>query len=208
MAANLVIFWTVPVELAHLRPRYILPLMMAFAVHLGVVVAWVWARSRIWATLGMASILALNVFGTVPRLLAGRGISDYYDRLIRSLDEKGIRTGYADFSVAAPVTMFTGERIVLSPRLGPTPNFESRIHARIVDRAGPDSLILRGRESPESLARRLRALGVTYRLDTELVPVFYDFSRRLRFQEVAGFRQGAEPNRKRRRAGRRRRPAE
>jgi hypothetical protein len=193
MVMGLLAFWAVPAELLHLRPRYILPVTAAFAVLFGSVVARIWARSRAAAGLGMALVLALNVSGTAPRLRAGKGISDYYHGLVRSLEQKGIRTGYSDFSVSAPVTMFTAERIVLSSRLGPTPNYESRVHAEIVARAGPDALILPSREDPADMAALLHDLGIDFQLDTDPVPVFYGFSRRVRFEEIQGFRDTHPP---------------
>jgi len=189
MVASLAAFWLVPAELAHIRPRYLLPVMAATAIHLGVVAAWAWRRSRALSVLGMGLLLALNVFGTVPRLVAGKGLSEYYHRLVRSLEQKGIRTGYADFPMAAAITMFTAERIVISSRLGPTPNYESTIHARMVDQEGPNAFILHPRDDVEGLAARLTEIGVSYRLEREPVPVFYALSRRVRFSEVAGFRR-------------------
>jgi hypothetical protein len=190
MLSCLGIFWAVPGELIHLRPRYILPVAAATAVHLGVVVAWLARRSRVGAAACLLVLLALNASGMLPRLAAARGIEEWYTGLVRSLESKGIRTGFADFAVAGAVTMFTEEQIVISPRLGPTPHYESRLHAGIVDARAADAYILQEGEDPSGLADRLERLGVDYRLDTQPVPVFYGFSRPVTFDEISGFRDG------------------
>src|SRR5262249_54962744 len=118
--ACLGLFWSVAAGHVYSRPRYLLPLVAAAAVHLGVAVARLVARSRLLgaaAAVFLAALLAINVAGTLPRLRASADLAGYYRGLVRALEDKGIRTGYADFSLAAPVTMFTAERIVLSPAL-------------------------------------------------------------------------------------------
>src|SRR6185436_20350933 len=64
----LALFWAVASGSVYRRPRYLLPVVAAGAVHAGVVWAWLWARSRAAAIGGLAVILAMNVAGTVPRL--------------------------------------------------------------------------------------------------------------------------------------------
>lgn len=180
------LFWAVASGRVYWRPRYLLPVVAATAVHLGVTAAWLWARARPAAALAMGALLALNVAGTLPRLQQSRGIAEYYERIVRSLRDKGIRTGYADFSLSAPVTMFTAEGIVLSSRLGPTPAYESEPHTRRVERDGPDAYVLRPEDDVEGFAATLRARGVSFQYDPEPVPVFHGFSRRVPLEEVAG----------------------
>jgi hypothetical protein len=187
LLATLVLFWSVASGKVYLRPRYLLPLTAATAVHLGVVVAWIWARSRPTAALLVAALLALNAAGTIPRFGEGRAVADDWHRVVAALDEKRIRTGYADFSIAAPVTMFTSERIVLSPALGPTPAYESESHARRVREQGPDAYVLRPGDDAAAFAAFLRTLGLTFRMELDPVPVFYGFSRPVAVGEVAGF---------------------
>ena len=186
--AALLLQWLQPAAGAYSRPRYLLPVLAGAAVMLGVVLARAAARSRTLAGVALALLLALNVTGSLPRLRQSPEIEAHFRHLVRAVEEKGIRTGYADFTISAPVTMFTGERIVLSPRLGPTPAHESDRHALRVDGDGPDAYILRGDEDPERFAAVLRSLGVSYRLDTDPVPIFYGFSRRVRLEEVIDFR--------------------
>jgi hypothetical protein len=193
MAACLGLFWAVASGRVYWRPRYLLPVVAATAVHLGVVVAWVAARSRAAAAVAVVILLAVNTAGTLPRLRASAAVAEPYRRLVRSLEAKGIRTGYADFSLAAPVTMFTAERIVLSPALGPTDAYVSPHHAARLAERGPDAYVLLAEDDPERFAAVLRALGISFRLDPEPFPVFHAFSRPPRLEEVAGFRGGDAP---------------
>jgi drug/metabolite transporter superfamily protein YnfA len=180
------LFWAVASGRVYWRPRYLLPVLAATAVHLGVSLAWLWARARPAAALALLGLLALNVAGTLPRLRGGRAIAEHYERIVRSLREKGIRTGYADFSLSAPVTMFTAEEIVLSSRLGPTPAYESDRHAQRVARDGPDAYVLRPEDDTAAFGAALGRLGVSFTLDSEPVPVFHALSRRVPVEDVIG----------------------
>jgi hypothetical protein len=201
MLAALGLWWATTSGKVYWRPRYLLPVVAATGVHLGVVLGRLWGRSRAASALLLGGLLVLNVAGlafppgdgTTPRLFAGGEIAEPYARLVRSLEAKGVRTGYSDFSLSAPVTMFTGERIILSSRLGPTPAYESDLHARAVAERGPDAYVLRADDDPRAFAAVLEALGVTYSVDLEPFPVFYGLSRRVPVEEVAGFREGPPP---------------
>jgi hypothetical protein len=188
MVFSLALFWAVASGSVYRRPRYLLPVVAASAIHAGVLTAWAWARSRAAAVIGLGAVLALHVAGTVPRMAASGDIARHHEAIVRSLERKGIRTGYSDFSIAAPVTMFTSERIVLSPALGPTPAYESEAQARRVAEDGPDAYVLPPEDDPERFAAVLRGLGVGFQVETKPVSVFYAFSRRVRLDEVAGFR--------------------
>jgi len=188
LACCLAGFWAVASGRIYWRPRYLLPVTAATAVHLGIVLGWLSSRTRIGGALVLAAVLAVNVAGTWARLFSGAEVAEPYERLVRSLEAKQIRTGYADFSISAPVTMFTSERIVFSSRLGPTPSYESDRHTRRVAQEGPDAYVLRADDDPERFAAVLRSLGVAYKLDVDPFPIFYGFSRRVRLDEVAGFR--------------------
>jgi hypothetical protein len=196
LACCLAQWWAVAAGRIYWRPRYLLPVTAATAMHVGVVTAWLGGRARIAAALLLGAVLAVNVAGTWPRLRSGAEVAAPYAQLVRSLDAKRIHTGYADFSISAPVTMFTSERIVFSSRLGPTASYESERHAQKVAREGPDAYVLRADDDPERFAAVLRALGVSYKVDVDPFPIFYDFSRRVRLEEVAGFRgeEEAEPS--------------
>ena len=184
-------FWAVASGAVYLRPRYLLPVMAATAIQLGVGVAAVARRSRPAAAALLGAILAANVAGMADRLGQGAATAEYYGQVVRALERKGVRTGYADFSLSAPITMITRERILLSSRLGPTPAYEAEAVTARVAAEGPDAYVLRPDDDPEAFASVLRSLGVTYRMDVDPVPVFHSFSRRVRVEEVAGFR-GAE----------------
>jgi len=188
LAACLALVWATAAGAVYARPRYLLPVMAATAVQIGVVWSHLWSRSRAAAAIVLSALLALNVTGMWSRLLDGGPTSDYYRSVLRSLENKGVRTGYADFSLAAPLTMFTRERILLSSRLGPTPAYEPEEMTARVAREGPDAYVLRPDDDPDRFAAVLKGLGVGYRVDLDPVPVFYDFSRRVRVEEVHGFR--------------------
>jgi hypothetical protein len=192
LACCLVQFWAVASGRIYWRPRYLLPVTAGTALHLGVVLAWLWSRARALSVLVLAVLLAVNVSGAWSRLRSGAEVAAPYEQLVRALDARQIRTGYADFSISAPVTMFSGERIVFSSRLGPTPSYESDRHTQKVVREGPDAYVLRPDDDPEQFAAVLRSLGVSYKLDIDPVPIFYGFSRRVRLEEVAGFRGDKE----------------
>ncbi len=184
LLTSLALFWSVAAGRVHWRPRYLLPVLAASAVHGAVIVAWLAHRSRVLAAAVLAPLLALNAAGFLPRIREARQAQQGYRELVRTLDGKGIRTGYADFSISAPVTMFTGERILLSPRLGPTPAYCSPSQEARVAARGPDAFVLRARDDADGFGAALRALGVGYRLETEPVPVFYALTRRVSIEEV------------------------
>ena len=186
MACCLALFWATASGRVYWRPRYLLPVLAATSVHLGVSLGWCWRRARPVALGASAALLGLHLAGTVPRLRDGAAIAAHYAEVVRALREKGIRTGYADFSLSAPVTMFTGEEIVLSSRLGPTPAYESDRHRARVEAAGPDAYVLRPEDDAAAFAQTLRGLGVSFRFDPEPVPVFHAFSRRVPLSEVFG----------------------
>ena len=178
--------WSVAAGKVYARPRYLLPVMAAAAVHFGVVAAWLWKRSPALGGVAVAAVLAFNVAGTLPRLQESAAIAEWHRRLVQAVEERGIRTGYADFSIAAPVTMFTSERVLLSSALGPTPAYESEAHESRVAREGPDAYILRPQDDPAPLAAWLTANGVGFRLDREPVPIVFGLTRRVPVEEVRG----------------------
>jgi hypothetical protein len=154
-------------------------------------VAWLWARARLAAALLAAVALGFHTVGMLPRLLEGAAIERWYRGLVRAVEATGIRTGYADFSIAAPVTMFTRERVLLSSALGPTPAYESEAHAARVAREGPDGFVLRPQDDPAPLAAWLASNGVGFQLVREPVPIFHGLTRRVAVEEVRGLVGGA-----------------
>jgi hypothetical protein len=191
MLACVGLAWAVAAGKVYSRPRYLLPVMGAAAVMLGVAFAWLWKRSRPVAAIALAAVLAFNAAGMLPRLSGSAAVAAWYRGLVRAVESKGIRTGYADFSIAAPVTMFTRERVLLSSALGPTPAYESEAHASRVAREGPDAYVLRSQDDPGPLAAWLTANGVGFRLEREPVPIFHGLTRRVAVEEVRGVVGGA-----------------
>jgi hypothetical protein len=188
LATNLALFWATASGSINKRPRYLLPALAALAVMLGVVTAWGWARARALTVLGFLGALTLAVTGTMPRLRESASIEAFWRGAVRSLEEKGIRTGYSDFSVSAPITMFTGERITLSARLGPTPAYHSDRQDERVLREGPDAYVLPRGDDPGAFAAAIEALGVRCAQAPLPFPTFWSCSRRVRLEEVIGFR--------------------
>jgi hypothetical protein len=195
IAANLALFWSVAAGMVYRRPRYLLPLLAASAVQLGVVAAWMWARR--WGRMALVpaflAVLAFDAAGTAPRMADARLIANEYRRLVAALEQLDIRTAYSDFSISAPVTMFTRERILVSPRLGPTPAYESDSLAARVDRVGADAYILPPGDDPEAFAAELRRHGILFRRVGEPLAIFYDLHPKIRAEEVRGFRGDAAP---------------
>ncbi len=68
MAACLTLFWSVAAGNVYKRPRYLLPVLAASAIHLGVLASWGWARPRLrpGVVAAMGSLLAFAVAGTAP----------------------------------------------------------------------------------------------------------------------------------------------
>jgi hypothetical protein len=201
MAASLALFWSVAAGSVYRRPRYLFPVLAASAVHLGVVLGGALGRRRLRvpAALLLAALLAFNVAGTAPRAADAKIIAADYERLLAALEALHVRTAYSDFSISAPVTMFTRERILVSPRLGPTPAYESDSLATRVDRAGPDAYILPPGDDPDLFAAELRRHGVSFERVLEPLPIFYALHPRIRAEEVRGFRgeapaRGAAPD--------------
>ncbi len=192
LACTLAFFWAVASGHVYSRPRYLLPVMAASSVHLGVLSAWAWRRSRTLTAVGLAALVAFGAAATVPRLRQCAAVEEHYRLVVRSLEEKGIRTGYADFSLSAPVTMFTAETILLSPRLGPTPAYESEVQEQRVIREGPDAFVLRPGDDAQAFGAALTRLGVSFRFQAKPVPVFFQLSKRVAVEEVRGFRGEAE----------------
>jgi hypothetical protein len=189
-ASTLLLFWATASGAIQKRPRYLLPALAAWALMLGATLAWAWARSRLAAAALLLAVLALNVSGSLPRLRESAGIQAFWQDAVHSLEEKGIRTGYSDFSVAAPVTMFTVERITLSARLGPTPAYYSERQEEHVADVGPDAYVLPRGDDPGAFAAALHGIGVTCRYEADPFPTFWDCSRRVRLEEVIDFRGG------------------
>jgi len=192
LAATLALFWATASGSINKRPRYLLPALAALAVMLGVVAAWGWARARVATAMGFAAVILLSVSGTVPRLQDSASIEAFWRSVVHSLEEKAIRTGYSDFSVSAPVTMFTAERVTLSARLGPTPAYHSDLQDERVAREGPDAYVLPRGDQPSAFAATLGTLGVTCRYEPLPLPTFWACSRPVLLAEVIGFRGETE----------------
>jgi len=190
-AVNLALFFATTSGGFDRRPRYLLPYLAASAIMLGAVAAWGFARARLATAAAVLAILALNVTGSLPRLRDSAAVEEYWRQAVRSLEEKGIRTGYSDVTVAGAITMFTAERITLSALLGPTPAYNSDRQDERVAREGPDAYVLAPGDDTEAFRAALARLGVTCRYEPQPFPTFWNCSRRVRLEEVDGFRGAA-----------------
>ena len=102
-------------------------------------------------------------------------------------------TGHSDFTLSAPLTMFTRERILLSSRPWTDPRLRVG-SARARGARGPRRVVLRPDDDPEPSPRRSEASARRTR-STRIRFVFHRLSRRVRVEEVHGFR-GEGPRRK------------
>jgi hypothetical protein len=185
---NLALFFATTGGSVNRRPRYLLPFLAATAIMLGAAAAWGFARARLATLAAVLGILTLNVSGSLPRLRESAAIEEGWRQAVRSLEEKEIRTGYSDVTVAGAISMFTAERITLSARLGPTPAYNSGRQDERVAREGPDAYVLAPGDDAEAFRAALARLGVTCRYDPQPFPTFWQCSRRVRLEEVDGFR--------------------
>ena len=151
--------------------------------------AWVWARSRPRRSRPWALVLALNVAGTLPRLADSAGHRRPSTRpSCASLEREGhphrLR-GLLDRRAGDHVHR-RADRALAAP--GPHAGLRVRAQARRVAEDGPDAFVLLPEDDPERFAAALRGLGRVVPAGNEPVTVFYGLSRRVRLEEVAGFR--------------------
>ena len=79
LIACLALVWATASGAVYGRPRYLLPIMAATAIHLGVLWSAAWSRARLAAAAALALVLALNVTGMWSRLNDG-GQNTYHER--------------------------------------------------------------------------------------------------------------------------------
>jgi hypothetical protein len=180
-------FWAVPSQRLHWRPRYLLPLVVCTALFAGVSLARLWARSRPAAALVAVALLANHAVGTLPRLGAADKVAAQYAAIVAFVEGAGVRAGYADFSLSAPVTMLTRERVLLSPELGPTPYYVSPRHADGVRKRGAAAFVLRPQEDADAFDAGLRGLGVSFTRHDGPVTVFTNLSQPVPVEEARGY---------------------
>lgn len=188
----LAVVWLVAGEGQYTRSRYFLPLLGAFAIMFGTGIARVFSISRSLGATVAVLALGWNVASNIPRLREGLKADRELRALAESIEERGLKAGYSDFSIAGPLSMVTNERVTVVGLLGPMNGEHLRRQIELVARQGPDFFLTR-LEEEALLARRLRHLGVTFETYGTTVRIFYKLSRRVSIDEVAGFREGLNP---------------
>jgi len=177
------------------RPRYLLPLYTSIAVAGGAALADLVRRSRLAALSIGAAVVAVNAAGLVPWLRA-RAAADARDRaFVQGLAERGVRTGYSGFWVAAKYTFLAEGRFVLSGELGPDVSWVHVRHSRDVREAGPDAYVLWRDDLADALEARLGALGCRFER-TEVAGhwLFHSLSKRVTLEDVSGYDTELEPH--------------
>jgi hypothetical membrane protein len=176
------------------RPRYLLPLYTSIAVAGGAALRDLSRRSRLAALSIGAAVLAVNAAGLVPWLRA-RADADARDRaFVRGLVERGVRTGYSGFWIAAKYTFLAEGEFVLSGELGPDVSWVHAGHARLVQEAGPDAYVAWRDDLADALEARLHALGCRFeRSEVGGRWLFHSLSRRVTLEDVSGYDSELDP---------------
>jgi hypothetical protein len=170
------------------RPRYLIPIYTSCAVALGWGVAGLWRRSRVLGGAAVLIVLGANAAG-LHDWLRGRSPAQERDRaILRTLEDLGIRTGYAGFWVAPLQTFLSEGRVVLSGELGPTVSWVHAGHAAVVREAGPDAYIVDSGPLADALEARFAVLKCPVRrTDVGGLAIFHGLCRRVPLEEVEGY---------------------
>ncbi|MBK5257161.1 MAG: hypothetical protein JJE39_14115 [Vicinamibacteria bacterium] len=189
--AALALVWLVASDGQYTRPRYFLPLIGAFAIMLGAGVARLLSISRALGVILAVLVLGWNVASNIPRMREGIAADRELRALAESIEGRGLKTGYADFLIAGPISMVTNERVTVVGLLGPTNGEHLSRQIDLVAGQGPDFFLTRPEEEAQ-LAHRFETLGVTFETHGASLRIFCKFSRRVSIEEVMGFRDGTE----------------
>lgn len=186
--------------------RYFLPLYLPLSIFTAHALAALRARTRAWAWVLLAAVLAFNLVGTVQaactrppgittQFEAITQVDHRYDAdLIDFLRDHGGTRGYTNYWVAYPIAFLSGEEIILVPRL---PYKADLRYTSRDDRYAPygewveasPSVVYVTTNHPVLdgwLRKRFAALGVLFR-ETQIgdYHVFYDLSRKVTPDELA-----------------------
>ncbi len=170
------------------RPRYLMPIYTSAAVAFGWGLAALGRRSRALAVGAGCLVLGANAAGTIPWLL-GRRSADARDRaLVSTLNDLGVKTGYAGFWVAPKYTFLSEGRLVLSGELGPDASWVYPPHAVLVRNQGPDAFVVVQGPLVDGMAARLQMLGVDHRITrVSGMAIFSGFTRPVSLEDVEGY---------------------
>ena len=110
---------------AHGAARYLVPLVASAAVLTGATLALLGGSTRaglfiaLVVEIGVVAVGNLQQYPEIPDVMAGEQLSrvDEAETALSALDVRGLRTGYADYWTAYPITYLSKERIVIAPSL-------------------------------------------------------------------------------------------
>ena len=174
------------------RPRYLLPLYTPVAVALGAGLAGLARRSRAAAVGAASVVVGWNAAGTIPWLAGRPAVAAGDAAFLQRLEDIGVRTGRAGFTLATRYTFLSGGRVTIAGDLGPEVDWVYLPHADRVDREGADAYFAALPQLAEGLSQRFSALGVSFQRTDGLPAVFHGFSRPVELEEMNGYEVGAD----------------
>jgi 4-amino-4-deoxy-L-arabinose transferase-like glycosyltransferase len=161
---------------AHAGARYLIPVTLLGFALCGALLATLGRTSRV----AMAAVLSLGVvvFGVgnlrdyvdVSGVMANETLSRVDDTVaaIEALDARGLRTGYADYWTAYPITYLSAERIIVAPSLpltwGPSAD-RYPAYAQQVNAAPSPFLLVDRACASEPFTQTLEPASATYRIE-------------------------------------------
>ena len=166
------------------EPRYLLFLYSVVPAFIASAMAWLWSRRR-WAAVVVGFLLTfVNLHGSgvyLVRALEGARINRQF---LEELEALGIHYGHTDYYISYKYIFLSHGRLVLTSELGPAQKewyLPFREEVALADNA---ALIPRSYRFARRLSRRLDARGITYRREDLLFPVLFDFSEKVKPEEL------------------------
>ncbi|MBM4133679.1 MAG: hypothetical protein FJ245_07915 [Nitrospira sp.] len=167
------------------RARY-LSLLLPLLVTL---VAGKWPAALLGRTMQAALlaglILYLTAVSVMLNLVKPDMTVDPIPELVRFLEAKGLRQGYADYNIAYPILLYSQEAVTVSPLAGPVMTDRFRYHTKAVEQASAPFYIYEEREPlKDALTGYLHGSGI--RFDQAVVGrylVIWNLSRAVRPDE-------------------------
>jgi len=166
------------------EPRYLLFLYSVVPAFIASALAWLWSRLR-WAAVAVGFLLIfVNLHGSgvyFVRALEGDRINRQF---LEDLETLGIDYGHTDYYVSYKYIFLSHGRLVLTSELGPAQKEWYLPFREQVAMADKVALIPRSYRFARRLSRRLDARGITYRQEDLLYPILFDFSEKVKPDEL------------------------